>query len=396
MKLLKLLNKILANITIFFIRIYQILLSPDKWIPSFWLKWKVCLHTPHCSKYWIQVLERYWFIPWIFLSMERVMACNPWNDKTYDPSFYKVVFFSSAPIWVPFLEQLASDNRFEIAWVVTSPDKPVWRGLQVQENIIKSTAKRLWIEDIVTPEKISSKSPEGKAFYNWLEAKKPDFLVVIAYWKIIPKTVLELPHFGPINVHWSILPKYRWASPIQSVLLDWEQETGITIMLMSEKMDEWDMIKILKFDLPLSWTAKEIISKMQEVWPKFLVDTLWDFGKWLVSNVPQNHEQATYCSKIEKEDWEVNIHVDTLEHIYNKYRGYYLWPKIFFNLEINWEQKRFIIENIEVDNEIYDHQKHHPLVDKSNKLNIAIKNIWVKPEWKKLISWDEFIKGYIK
>lgn len=143
--------------------------------------------------------------------------------KIYDPDHYRVVFFSSAPIGVPFLQRLADDKRFEITGVVTMPDAPSGRGMQLQENIIKQKAKKLVVppltkegdhevvEDFIsTPTKLNpEKSDEGRQFAQRLAEKQPDFLVVIAYGKIIPQAILDIPRVAPINVHGSLLPRYR-------------------------------------------------------------------------------------------------------------------------------------------------------------------------------------------
>ncbi len=141
----------------------------------------------------------------------------------YDPDHYKIVFFSSAPIGVPFLQELAKDKRYEIVGIVTQCDKPQGRGMEMCENIIKTEAKKVIASDSVaihnnqtidnfiqTPTKINpEKSEEGKEFAKRLEEKQPDFLVVIAYGKIIPESILNIAKIAPINVHGSILPKYR-------------------------------------------------------------------------------------------------------------------------------------------------------------------------------------------
>lgn len=149
--------------------------------------------------------------------------------KTYDPDHYRVVFFSSAPIGVPFLEQLAHDKRFDVVGVVTQCDKPSGRGMEMCENIIKQCTKTtasLKHCDVATPTKLNpEKSEEGKQFAERLEKKNPDLLVVIAYGKIIPQAILDIPKVAPINVHGSLLPKYRGASPIQSTLLNNDKET---------------------------------------------------------------------------------------------------------------------------------------------------------------------------
>lgn len=394
--MLSFINKFLAKVTIFLIKIYQFTISPDKWLLSFRLKWKICIHTPHCSQYWTEVLKRYWFIPWIFMAMERISQCHPWNDNNYDPPFYKIIFFSSAPIGCPFLESLKNDNRFELQGVVTMPDKPAWRWLKIQENIIKTKAKELGINNIQTPDNIRPKNKQWEEFIKWLNIQDADFFVVIAYGKIIPQVILDIPKLWPINVHWSILPKYRGASPIQSVLLENEKETGITIMLMNAKMDEWDMINIQKFPIKFERTAMDIIDQIMRSWPKFLNKTLFEYGKKYLLTTPQDHLQATYCKKIEKTDWLIDISKQPLWYIYSHYRAYFLWPKLWFEL---WEnKKRVIIETMKLNENMFEENKNWLIIQdlKTLTLNPAIVELTVKPEGKKSMSWNEFSKGYMK
>ncbi|MDR0282976.1 MAG: membrane protein insertion efficiency factor YidD [Candidatus Peribacteria bacterium] len=216
-KLLKTIDKLLTYLSIFFIKLYQYTFSPDKGIFSPILKGRICSHEPHCSQYAIQTLKRYGFRKGIGKATDRVLHCKGSMDKIYDPEHYRIVFFSSAPIGVSFLEELSKDKRFEIVGVVTQADKPVGRGLHIQENVIKAVAAPLMkgskggsAQDIQTPLKINpDKSLEGKIFYDRLQAKNPDFLVVIAYGKILSQSILDTAHFGAINVHGSVLPKYR-------------------------------------------------------------------------------------------------------------------------------------------------------------------------------------------
>lgn len=411
MSFLKKIDLVFAKIFINIIRAYQHTLSPDKGIPSLRLKWRVCSHEPHCSQYSINVLRRYWFAHWIFKATDRVLHCTPKMNKVYDPDHYKIVFFSSAPIWTPFLEELNSDPRFEVVWVVTQCDKPSGRGLTMCENIIKTCAKTLdnpecWNPDfIATPTKLNpEKSEEWKQFYERLKNKEPDFLVVIAYGKIIPQAILDIPKFAPINIHGSLLPKYRWASPIQSCLLNKETETWITIMKMDASMDTWDMIEKLKFQIPLNRTSEDIIQKMQETWPKFLWNVLRKYGKRLLWEEKQDNDKATYCEKIEKEDWLIDPFKNTLDDIYSKYRAFYIRPKVHFMLN----DKRVIIEKITVDENKFEENKNKSLFMSSltkegvptkwvvDSLNPCITEILLKPEWKKAMPRKEFLNGYLK
>lgn len=177
--------------------------------------------------------------------------------------------------------------------------------MNICENIIKKcTKKTAKLKDcaICTPTKLNpEKSEEGKQFAERLKEKEPDMLVVIAYGKIIPQMILDIPKIAAINVHGSLLPKYRGASPIQSTLLNNDKETGITIMEMDATMDTGDMIDILRFRIPFDWTTKELIDEMKKIGPKFLNNTLRKYGKKILGEVQQDDEKANYCGKIEKE-----------------------------------------------------------------------------------------------
>lgn len=393
MDFFKKLNKNLAIPAIRIIKLYQYTLSPDKWLPSFWLKGRICSHEPHCSKYSINVLKRYGFWPGIFYATDRVLHCTASMHKTYDPQHYRVVFFSSAPIGVPFLETLAHDKRFEVVWVVTQCDKPSGRWMEMNENIIKEyTKKNIHHCDIATPTKLNpEKSEEGKEFAKRLEEKKPDMLVVIAYGKIIPQAILDIARVAPINVHGSLLPKYRGASPIQSTLLNNDKETGITIMKMDATMDTGDMIDILRFTIPFQRTTKDLIDEMKKIGPKFLNDTLRKYGKKLLGEVKQQDHKATYCGKIEKESWLIDPRKDSIETIYNKYRAFYLWPKIYFMMD----DKRIIIEELKLSEPLYNSNDEVPLF-KDKELHPAVIDIQLKPEGKKAMPRKEFLNWYMK
>ena len=334
-------------------------------------------------------------------------------QKIYDPEHYKIVFFSSAPIGVPFLEALHNDKRFDITGVVTMPDAPSGRGMKMQENVIKTTAKK-YSFDVQTPNSLHHESTkygnEAKEFQQRLTNKKPDFLVVIAYGKIIPQAILDIPRLAPINVHGSVLPKYRGASPIQSVFLHDEKETGITIMKMATWLDTGDMIDMQNFVIPFDRTAKDIIEKMQAIWPYFLAETLWKYGKWLLWEVAQDEKKATLCGKIEKEDALIDPWKDSITSIYQKYRAYILWPKVYFM----HKGKRVIIDELVLDEKIFEQNKYQPLVISQQiphpvleagklrgapfikwELHPAVKKCTVKPEGSTSQSWDDFVKGYL-
>ena len=395
-RIYQIVDRILATILLILIKLYQYSISPDKWIFSIVLKWRICSHVPHCSEYATQILKRYGFFKWLAPISDRILSCKPSNKKMYDPDFYRVVFCCSANIWIPFLEELNSDNRFEICGIVTQADKPAWRWMQLKENPIKVKVKELFPDEsenfIQTPLKINpEKSVEWQNFYDWLKEKNPDFLVVISYGKILPQSILDIPTFGPINVHGSLLPKYRGASPLQSIFLNKEEKSWITIMHMNAWMDTWDIIDQLSFPLKFEWTVKDLITALEKEGPKFLCNTLWNYAKKQISVIPQDESKATICQKIEKSDWEIDVYEDNLEDIYAKYRAYAIRPKIRFKLN----DKVVIIEELQLDESKYDENKDKPLIQWKN-LNPAVINIAIKPEWKKAMDWKSFCNGYLR
>lgn len=143
----------------------------------------------------------------------------------------------------------------------------------MQENVIKIASNDLYTKDstftVKTPHSLRLDSKkygqEATETYEWLQALGIDYLVVIAYGHIIPQHILDVPRIAPINVHGSLLPLYRGASPIQAALLDGQEETGITIMKMVAELDAGDMIRFYRFSLPLSRTAQDVIEKMKSV-----------------------------------------------------------------------------------------------------------------------------------
>lgn len=350
--------------------------------------------------------------------MERIIACVPSTEKHYDPSSYRVVFFSSAPIGIPFLQALAHDPRFDLVGVVTMPDAPVGRWMKTQENIIKTEAKNimnneelknnneklssqneLWhdtySEFIQTPRSLrrdSKKySQDALAFGEWLTALQPDLFVVIAYGHIMPQRVLDIPVFGPINVHGSLLPEYRGASPLQSVFLDGKETTGITVMKMDAGVDTGSMIQTLTTSLPLHRTVIDLIDWIKRAWPWFLTTTLRDRCKWLLQAAPQDSSHATMCRKFEKEDGEIDPFNDTLLSIRKKRQAFALWPKLYFILD----EKRYVIDALILkESVVVADLAKWPLIQWT-LLHEAIHTIVIKPEGKKWLSRSEFVNGYL-
>lgn len=189
-----------------------------------------------------------------------------------------------------------------------------------------------------TPERVRG----NEEFFERVRSFGADYFVVAAYGKILPREILEAPSKLCVNVHGSVLPEYRGASPIQSVLLDGRTDTGVTVMAMSEGMDEGDVLSILPIPISREDTAETLFGKFSDVSGKFLIDTLQGHAEGRVVPTPQDHERATYCKKISKEDalcdWSLSARV-----LFNRYRGYFPWP----GLHTFFEGKRLSLEAVE-------------------------------------------------
>lgn len=283
-------------------------------------------------------------------------------------------------------------ESIEPCLVVSQPDKPKGRDKIISNTPIKEFALDNNIK-VLQPAKLKN----NEDFFSDLKKLNLDFIIVVAYGKIIPKEILEIPKYGCINIHWSILPKYRWASPIQESIKNWDILTWLTIMYMSEWMDEWDVLKIEEVEVDNVDKTFDIFRKFEKIWPKLLLNTLFWVIDWKIKWIPQDNTKATYCKKIEKEDWFVDFKKETSFEIYNKFRAYYKWPWIY----TNYLWKKLNLEEISIDNQsrqesgqvwqvIKLENKKIWVICKDNKAIILEK---VKLEWKKSMSIMDFING---
>jgi len=240
----------------------------------------------------------------------------------------KIVFFGTWDFSRNILASLFERGNIHILATVSQPDKPIGRKKEYIPTPVHQFSKEYTIP-IFQPEKLR----ENTDFFQVLEDFQADFFVVVAYGKIIPPEILNIPKYGCINVHGSILPAYRGASPIQEAIKNGDTQTGVTIMYMSQGMDEGDMLSTEKIDIEKNDTTPDIFSKFEKITPKLLENTLQDIFDKKIISCPQSHENATYCSKIEKEDGHIFFQSQSGQQIYNLYRAYISWPGIYTKLD---------------------------------------------------------------
>jgi len=219
------------------------------------------------------------------------------------------------------LESIAGSEHV-VAGVVTQPDKPNKRG----NGIVYSPVKEKALEygyDIYQPEKASSED-----FEKILKGIAPDIIVVVAYGQILKKNILELAPFGCVNVHASLLPKYRGASPIQWAVINGEKETGITIMQMDAGIDTGDIIIQRKMELAGDETAGSLFDKLTGMAGPVLLEALDSIANGTAEKIPQNDEEATYVSMLKKSMGKLNFS-NTAEELERLIRGLIPWPGAF-------------------------------------------------------------------
>jgi methionyl-tRNA formyltransferase len=208
----------------------------------------------------------------------------------------RVLFFGTADFAVPALEALAESERHEVIAVVTQPDKPQGRGLKLSYSPVKHAALRLGFP-ILQPRRVRAES-----FLKETRAMNPDSLALAAFGQIIPLALLDLPPKGPVNVHGSLLPKYRGAAPIQHAILNGESVTGITTMWMDATLDTGDIL--LQREVPISEddTTGTLVPKLAEAGAELLLKTLDRLADGTCPRIPQNNADATYAPAITPAD----------------------------------------------------------------------------------------------
>ncbi len=228
----------------------------------------------------------------------------------------RVIFMGTPDFAVPSLQKLI-DNGYDIPLVVSQPDKPRGRSKQLVMPEVKALAVENGIE-VFQP--VSLKNDEASAYIASFE---PDFLVVAAYGKILPKAVLDIPKKACINVHGSLLPKYRGAAPIQWSVLNGDKTTGVTTMLMGEGLDTGDMLLKKEVAIGENETAAALFDRLAVVGADLLMQTLEDFDH--ITPEPQEEAAATYAPMISRDlcpiDWN-----EPAATIHNKVRGLAEWP----------------------------------------------------------------------
>ncbi|MBR3771819.1 MAG: methionyl-tRNA formyltransferase [Clostridium sp.] len=237
----------------------------------------------------------------------------------------RVVFMGTPDFSVPTLQKII-DEKHEVVGVVTQPDKPKGRGKAMQFPPVKELAVKYDIP-VYQPQRIKG----NQEFYEEMKALNPDVMVTVAFGQILPKEILELPKYGCINVHASLLPKYRGSAPIQWVILDGETESGVTTMMTDVGIDTGDML--LKKVVPLDEkeTGGSLHDKLSVVGGELLIETLKGVEEGTVTRIPQGETPTKYAKMLTKDLGKIDFTKSAVE-IERLIRGLNPWPSAYTSL----------------------------------------------------------------
>ena len=231
----------------------------------------------------------------------------------------RIVFCGTPEFAVPSLHRLAANPEFSVEAVITQPDRPRGRGGEISAPAVKGAALSLGLH-VYQPEKIRSDSAE-----EFLKRVAPDAVVIIAYGQIVPARLLMIPRLGWINVHGSLLPKYRGAAPIQWAIASGETETGVTTMQIDAGMDTGPTLLRREVEIGSDETAPELAARLSATGADLIAETLVKFSRGEISPIAQGSAGATYAPILKKEDGRIDWS-RSARQIHNRMRGFTPWP----------------------------------------------------------------------
>jgi methionyl-tRNA formyltransferase len=305
----------------------------------------------------------------------------------------RLVFCGTPKFAVPALQALLAAGH-ELALVVSQPDRPVGRNQQLVASAVKHSALDAGLA-VTQPEKIRNNAE----FRSQLESIAPDAIVVVAYGRIIPLWMLALPRLGCINLHASLLPKYRGAAPIQWAIAMGDAYTGNTTMLLEEGLDTGPILMQRTIEIGPEQTAAELFPVMARAGAPLVVETLAGLANGTIHPEAQSHETATFAPLLTRDDGRIDFAARTAHEIYNRWRGFQPWPGAFTALS----GKKLIVHRMAVAQSSYAEglgfaEPGWILVENHHLLAACAENTWlefleVQLEGKKRLAAGEFLRG---
>jgi methionyl-tRNA formyltransferase len=300
-----------------------------------------------------------------------------------------LVFCGTPAFAVPTLEALLATGH-RIPLVVTQPDRPVGRKQILTPPPVKQTALAHGLE-VIQPEKIKT-NPDFRAR---LEAIQPDAIVVVAYGRIIPKWMLDLPRLGCINLHGSLLPKYRGAAPIQWAIANGDEVLGNTTMLLEEGLDTGPMLLQQQVPIRPEQTSIDLFEILAQAGAQLVVETLAGLAAGTLHPTPQDHAKATLAPILDREDGRMDFRNRTAIELWNRWRGFQPWPGAFTTLA----GKKLIIPQLRPATDVDTALQPGEVFAAGQRLfagcaqNTVLEFLEVQPEGKSCMSAADFLRG---
>ncbi|HUB51552.1 MAG TPA: methionyl-tRNA formyltransferase [Terracidiphilus sp.] len=301
----------------------------------------------------------------------------------------KLAFCGTPQFAVPTLQALvAAGHRIELA--VSQPDRPVGRAAEIHPTPVKQAAVAAGIP-VTQPEKIKTNAE----FRAQLESIAPDAIVVVAYGRIIPPWMLALPRLGCINLHGSLLPKYRGAAPIQWAVANGDAYTGNTTMLLDEGLDTGPILLEQTHVIGPDATAVELFEALAHSGAPLVVETLAGLASGSITPRPQNHELATFAPLLDREDGRMDFNSRAAHELYNRWRGFQPWPGAFTSVN----GKKLIVHRMKLAADATGQTQPGTIrVDGDRMFAACAENTWleftdVQIEGKKRMAAAEFLRG---
>ncbi|MFZ2804220.1 MAG: methionyl-tRNA formyltransferase [Patescibacteria group bacterium] len=302
---------------------------------------------------------------------------------------YKILFFGTSEFAVPSLRALMDDERFEIVGIVTQPDRPVGRHAELTEPPVKRASKALGIQEIRQPEKIKDED-----FQTWIKNIGPscDAFVIVSYGKILPQWLLDLPKKGVINVHGSLLPRWRGASPIQAAIAAGDTMSGVSVMLIDAEMDHGPLLATAEEPIRDEDTGGSLHDRLAVLGGKILPDVLASYLEGKTQPTEQDHTLATSCKILSRDDGKLDF-TKTSQELEWLVRAYNPWPGTW--MEVAGKRLKILQAKIVEDTDaepgaLYAAGKHLLVACTDNT---ALELITVQPEGKKAMSGEEYTRG---
>lgn len=248
----------------------------------------------------------------------------------------KLVFCGTPAFAVPTLRAVL-DAGHEVSLVLTQPDRPAGRKMELHAPPVKQIALERGLP-VLQPEKIK----RNEELRSELDALRPDAILVVAYGRIIPQWMLDLPRFGNLNLHGSLLPKYRGAAPIQWAVANGESETGLTTMKLDAGLDTGDVLLEARMPIGPEAMAQDLFPALADLGAPLMVETLAQLEAGTVRPRQQDHAAATSAPILTREDGAMLLRERTAQQVYNRWRGFYPWP----GAHAIFREKRFLVHRM--------------------------------------------------